>query len=150
MRLIIGLLLGIIITVAAIWFFGRGADSRDARGTLGRAGEELREGAEDVVGRVREGIGGIDSDGIRENMREGGRRITDASADAVITGKVKARFATDSELSVWKIGVDTTDGRVTLSGTVSSQGQIDRAVELAGGVEGVRQVVSTLQIQKSA
>jgi hypothetical protein len=149
MRLLIGLLLGIVITVAAIWFFGRDGERRgDATGTLGRAGEQLREGADDVLGRVREGIRDIGTDGIRDRVQEGSRKMSDASGDAVITGKVKAEFARDSQLSVWKIGVNTTDGRVTLSGSVPSQSEADRAVELAGNVEGVREVISTLQVQE--
>jgi osmotically-inducible protein OsmY len=42
--------------------------------------------------------------------------------------------------------VDTTDGRVTLSGKVNSAEEVNRAVEIASTVEGVRQVISTLLI----
>jgi len=45
------------------------------------------------------------------------------------------------------ISVSTTDGRVALSGTVSSPEKIAKAMQLAMGVNGVKQVISTLQIK---
>lgn len=147
MKLFVGILLGIAIAAVALWYFGREDTSRhEVRDGLGRVGQQIREGAEDVAGRVREGAENIDTDRIRENVREGGRRIADSSADVVITGKVKAQFAMDSKVSAMRIGVNTTDGKVTLSGQASSQAEVDRAVELAQRVEGVREVVSTIQL----
>jgi osmotically-inducible protein OsmY len=46
-----------------------------------------------------------------------------------------------------KIDVDTTDGVVTLSGTVKSHEQIVRAMDIAYETEGVYKVVSTLQVK---
>lgn len=147
MKVFVGILLGIAIAVIALWFLGREGTSRDdVRDELSDVGQDIREGAEDVAGRMREGVDNIDTDRIRENVREGGRRIADSSADAVITGKVKAQFAMDSEVSAMRIGVDTTDGKVTLSGRASTQAEVDRALELARQVEGVREVVSTIQV----
>jgi hyperosmotically inducible periplasmic protein len=147
MKVFVGILLGIAIAVMALWFMGRDGRTRDdVRDELSEVGQEIREGAEDVAGRIREGVDDIDTDRIQENVREGGRRIADSSADALVTGKVKAQFAIDSEVSAMRIAVDTTDGMVTLSGRASSQAEIDRAVDLARRVEGVREVVSTIQV----
>jgi osmotically-inducible protein OsmY len=45
------------------------------------------------------------------------------------------------------ISVDTTDGLVTLSGTARSHDEVAKAVRLALETEGVRKVVSTLQVR---
>jgi hyperosmotically inducible protein len=63
-----------------------------------------------------------------------------------ITASIKSKFAASPEVSALSIDVDTTDGRVTLSGKVNSAEEVNRAVEIASTVEGVRQVISTLLI----
>src|SRR5690349_9403937 len=60
--------------------------------------------------------------------------------DAVITTKVKAAFVEDPITKALEIKVKTFKGEVQLSGYVSSQEAINRAVELARGVEGVKSV----------
>jgi osmotically-inducible protein OsmY len=45
------------------------------------------------------------------------------------------------------ISVDTTGGRVTLAGSAPSHEAIGRATLLALEIEGVREVVSTLQVK---
>lgn len=86
---------------------------------------------------------------IREKSAEAGAAIANATADASITASIKARLLKDSGLSAFKIDVDTNDGTVTLSGTVSSDQQIARAMEIALDTDGVHRVISTLQIQKT-
>lgn len=66
--------------------------------------------------------------------------------DATITARVKTVLLNDQEISATKIDVATTDGIVTVSGTVRSQPEAARAVELARKVSGVRDVKSALQI----
>ena len=53
----------------------------------------------------------------------------------------------DKDLSALSISVNTTSGIVTLSGTVSSPEHISKAMLLAMETEGVREVVSTLQVR---
>lgn len=60
--------------------------------------------------------------------------------DAVITTKVKAAFVEDPITKALEIKVKTFKSEVQLSGFVSSQEAINRAVELARGVEGVKSV----------
>ncbi len=60
--------------------------------------------------------------------------------DAVITAKVKARLAQEPTVSAFAISVDTRDGVVILSGFVDSEAQRDKAVAIARGVAGVREV----------
>jgi osmotically-inducible protein OsmY len=61
--------------------------------------------------------------------------------------EIKAKYAEDSTLSVWKISVGCNQGHVALSGTVSSPDDIGKAVALALDADGVRDVTSTLQVK---
>ncbi|MCZ7626354.1 MAG: BON domain-containing protein [Candidatus Methylomirabilis sp.] len=60
---------------------------------------------------------------------------------------MKARLVSDPTISGFAISVETFRGRVILSGFVSSQAQIDRAMALTREVSGVREVQSALVIK---
>jgi len=60
--------------------------------------------------------------------------------DAVITTKVKAAVLEDDSLKSAEINVETSKGRVQLSGFVSSRADINTAVRITKGVEGVKSV----------
>jgi osmotically-inducible protein OsmY len=76
-----------------------------------------------------------------------GNTITDATADARTTATIKAKLLADPDLSALSISVSTTAGKVTLSGAVTSPEKIAKAIKLAMSVDGVREVVSTLQVK---
>jgi hyperosmotically inducible protein len=65
--------------------------------------------------------------------------------DAVITAKVKAAILDQPTLKVLDIHVETFKGTVRLSGTLESRTSIDKAVELARNVSGVKSVRNELQ-----
>ena len=67
--------------------------------------------------------------------------------DAVITTKVKAALFNDPDLSAAEINVETYNGEVQLSGFVSTQSQINQAVQVAKKVEGVRKVKNSLLVK---
>lgn len=67
--------------------------------------------------------------------------------DAGITSSVKWKLAKDDVVSALKIDVDTKSGEVTLTGTVNSELEARRAVELAESVDGVRRVTSVLTVK---
>ena len=60
--------------------------------------------------------------------------------DSVITAKVKAAVLEESSLKSAEINVETSKGRVQLSGFVRSRADINKAVEIAKGVKGVKSV----------
>jgi hyperosmotically inducible protein len=72
---------------------------------------------------------------------------TEAVTDAGITGRVKTRLLADPTVGGLKIDVDTRDQVVTLTGTVSSQGEKARAVELAKKDESVKRVEDRLTVR---
>jgi hyperosmotically inducible periplasmic protein len=66
--------------------------------------------------------------------------------DSTVTAKVKTKLATDSETSAIKIGVETNQGVVTLSGEVPTDTEKQKAEQLARNTEGVKQVVNNIKI----
>jgi len=70
--------------------------------------------------------------------------------DAEVTAKIKARLATDSQTSAIKIGVETSDGAVTLTGTVPTQQEKRRAEELATSEPGVKKVVNNINVDPNS
>ncbi|MBL9186074.1 MAG: BON domain-containing protein [Opitutaceae bacterium] len=84
---------------------------------------------------------------VRRRARELATQAADAGADALITTAIKTRFAADRDLSVWSISVSTTDGRVTLDGTVPTPDQLGKAVAVAMEADGVREVTSNLKVE---
>jgi osmotically-inducible protein OsmY len=67
--------------------------------------------------------------------------------DSVITTKVKAAIFNDSTLKVNEINVETFKGVVQLSGFVTSQADVDKAVQVARGVAGVKSVKNDMRIK---
>ncbi|MFY8116729.1 MAG: BON domain-containing protein [Roseateles sp.] len=76
--------------------------------------------------------------------REGSGEYVD---DTVITTKIKAAVFNDASLKSAEINVETFKGRVQLSGFVGSQADIQRALELAGQVPGVKSVVNDMKLK---
>ena len=69
-----------------------------------------------------------------------------SQSDPGITTAVKSKFAADDTVKAYRIDVDTKDRVVTLSGEVDNAAAKARAVEIARGVEGVRDVVDNTAI----
>src|ERR1700747_865694 len=67
--------------------------------------------------------------------------------DSVITAKVKAAVFNESTLKSSEINVETFKGVVQLSGFVSSQTDINKAVQVAEGVGGVKSVKNAMTVK---
>lgn len=68
--------------------------------------------------------------------------------DGIVTAKVKAALIGDEKIKSTDITVVTRKGEVQLSGFVNSQSQIDRALLVAKGIEGVSSVSNEMSIKK--
>lgn len=68
----------------------------------------------------------------------------DVISDSTITTKVKAALLAEKDVNSFDIQVNTFEGVVQLSGFVDSQWQIDKAVQTAAAVNGVRKVKNDL------
>ena len=68
--------------------------------------------------------------------------------DSVVTTRVKSALLANPEVKSFDIAVVTRKGEVQLSGFVDNQSQIDRAIEVARGNEGVASVTNQMSIKK--
>ena len=75
-----------------------------------------------------------------------GKSVGETIDDAAITARVKTALLNDPQVGGTRIDVDTTLGVVTMSGVVKSRDEEQRAIQLARGISGVRDVKSTLQV----
>lgn len=64
--------------------------------------------------------------------------------DTTITTKVRAALLNEPDMPSFKISVETDNGVVMLSGSADSQAKINKAIQLAGAINGVQSVISTL------
>jgi len=70
----------------------------------------------------------------------------DSMPDPWITTKVKISLLTAKDVHAMDVNVDTTDGRVTLHGSVPSAAEKARATELTKSIDGVREVRNLVQV----
>ena len=99
--------------------------------------------------------GKIDTAKARERGAELGEKtavaaakVQEAAAEATISAKIKAKMALDESVKARAIDVSTSHSTVTLSGTVHSGAERDRAVALARETSGVTQVVDHITVQR--
>ncbi|HEX7328316.1 MAG TPA: BON domain-containing protein [Casimicrobiaceae bacterium] len=68
--------------------------------------------------------------------------------DSVITTRIKAKLAAEHLESLTNIRVDTdADGAVWLSGTVGSDDEAQKAIDIARNTDGVKSVTVALRIE---
>lgn len=117
------------------------------------------EGVSDVVDRLTITPGAAPTTGADDDLRrrseeaqrgagDAAERAGEAVTDAAITSAVKAKFLGDTGVSGLKIDVDTSDGVVTLTGTVPSQAEKERALKLAHETNGVKSVTDRLKVAR--
>jgi len=68
--------------------------------------------------------------------------------DNLIIDQVRIRLSGDAEVKGGALQVDSKQGVVTLTGTVETSRQKDKATKLAKKVKGVKQVINNLEIKK--
>ena len=75
------------------------------------------------------------------------QQVKDSAHDAAITTKIKAKMALDEQVRARAIDVSTDGSTVSLSGSVASQAERERAVALARETAGVTEVFDRLVIK---
>jgi hyperosmotically inducible protein len=68
--------------------------------------------------------------------------------DSVVTSKVKSALLADPDVKSFDLKVETRSGEVMLSGFVGNQAQVDRAIAVAKGVEGVKVVSNKMDLKE--
>ena len=76
------------------------------------------------------------------------QKTGDYIEDSVLTTKVKAALLAEPDLKSLPIGVESTQGIVTLSGEVVSSAQAKQAVDVTKHVGGVKDVHNSLTVAK--
>lgn len=89
-------------------------------------------------------LGGGNSDGTR--LGGDHRPGTRAPTDSAIASAVRNRLRDDSVLGSYDLRIESVNRRVTLYGTVGTHEARERAIRLAGAVEGVERVDSRLKV----
>ena len=155
MKVLLGLIIGVLIGGAVVWYY----HTSDGRSRLQTAGEQLESAGKSTRDAIQDKLKVLDlrSDDIKDELartgqvirrksKEAGKAIADATADARITATIKGKLLADRDLSAVSISVNTTEGVVTLSGSVANSDLIGKAMLLAMETDGVREVVSSLQV----
>lgn len=113
-----------------------------ANESLKKTGEQIKEGADQAGAAIQRGADKVQTQ-IETKVVPAAK---EALNDAGITAKVKGRLAQDPAINALYVDVDTSAGRVTLSGKVALSEQKVEAEKVARGTEGVRDVVNQLQV----
>src|SRR5580765_4485861 len=129
MRIILALVLGVLVVAAAVWFY----TTKEGRSTMHTTGDHIETATKSARDTIQDKLKVLDlrSDDIKDELaktgqvvrrkaKEAGQAIADATADARITAKIKGKLVASKDLSVLNISVNTTEGVVTMSGTVQT------------------------------
>ena len=159
MRVLFALIIGIVLGAAGLWYL----TTQRANPQIQNAANQVQNAAKSAGDSIQEKLRILDlrtndfkdelartGKIVRRKAREAGQALADATADARITGSIKAKLLGDRELSVLSISVNTTEGVVTLSGTVPTPEAISKAMLLAMETDGVQEVISTLQVKSKS
>lgn len=165
MRTLFVLLLGIVLGAIGYYLYqNRPVHDRFASTPAVRSSQDL---ANDAAAKTRSAAASV-SAAISEKMqawhltpadihsdlarsgqvaRENVAQLREKASDARIVAVIKAKVVLDRDLSVSSLDVQSSDGSVTLTGTVRSEDLVGRAVALALDTEGVHHVTSKLTIR---
>lgn len=69
--------------------------------------------------------------------------------DAWLDGKLETALLLNTQLNNFKIDTDIDNGVANISGTVSNQTQKDLAGEIAGNIEGIKQVNNNITVEEN-
>src|SRR5579859_1603163 len=160
-----GLLLGVIFGVVAYWYIQKKAGEHpEAQQRYEQAASQAASNASNTAHSMSDALRAkldtldLNTDQIKDELARTGQVVrrkaqdigeaaANAASDVRAVAEIKAKYAKDPDLSVWKISVSCSQGHVKLSGTVKSPDDIGKAVALALEADGVRDVTSTIKAQ---
>ena len=134
LRALVIVILVVAVTFLLMGYFG-GVRTRDALS----ARSDVPSQASDTVDRARER--GAE---IGEKAAIAATKVEETIDEAALTAKIKAKMALDDSVKARAINVTTHGTTVTLSGTVDSGAERDRALALARETDGVKRVIDDL------
>ena len=135
-RTIFGLIVVAVIGVLAYnYWSGRGLTLRPSAAT-GVDAEAARDQSKAILDKTAATVG------------DAATKLEQAVDAGTLTAKIKSKMALDDLVKARTINVDTTGSVVTLTGTVGSNQERERAVRLARETVGVTNVVDKLQVKQ--
>lgn len=156
MRILLVLIVGVALGAAVVWYYGSSKNKQQVESAANQvasaaksAGDALQDKLKVLDLRPQDVKDELARTGqvVRRKAKEAGQVISDATADARITAAIKSKLVASRDLSALSISVNTTGGIVTLSGTVPSAEAISKAMLVAMETDGVKEVISTLQVK---
>ena len=84
---------------------------------------------------------------IGETVASGANKAQHAVAEMSLQAKIKSKMALDELVKASAINIDSENGKVTLTGTVRSEAERARAVQLARETAGVTSVTDRLVVR---
>ena len=137
LRLIVVL---VVLVGAAAFFLGWWGSNRAHPGdrpvAVGTSGQVNTEKAREVGAEVG------------AKTAEAANRAGEVLSEGALTAKIKSKMALDDLVQARSINVTTSGHVVTLSGSVRSTAERDRAIQLARETTGVTQVVDHLSVAR--
>jgi osmotically-inducible protein OsmY len=127
--------------IAISLLLAAGLTACDKPGPAEKAGKAMDQTASDAKNKIGDSV-----DKAEKKMTEQSAKAGQAIDDTEITARVKAAVFAEPGLKTLQISVDTVKGVVTLTGTVDSQTNSDKARTLAAAVADVRDVSNKLVV----
>ena len=127
--------------IAISLFLAAGLTACDKPGPAEKAGKAMDQTASDAKNKIGDSV-----DKAEKKMTEQSAKAGQAIDDTEITARVKAAVFAEPGLKTLQVHVDTVKGVVTLTGTVDTQANSDKARTLAAAVADVRDVSNKLVV----
>ncbi|KTA81417.1 BON domain-containing protein [Aeromonas salmonicida] len=118
-----------------------GVSGCDQPGSAEQAGKKIDDAASETGKKVDATV-----DKYEDKMTEQTAKSAQSWNDTEVTAKVKAEFLSEPGLKSMDISVNTVQGMVTLTGTVDSRINSDKASARAMAISGVKGVVNQLVV----
>ena len=101
------------------------------------------------LGRISKAVENVGDSLYRasEKLSDFTAKTDNAYEDAAISLKIKNAFSAEIGFGVREINVDTVEQRVTLTGTVDSRANSDKATQIAQAIAGVKWVENQLIVK---
>jgi hyperosmotically inducible protein len=113
----------------------------DNSGPAEKAGKQIDQATESASNSLSNAADKAD-----QAITKQANETTQVMEDSSVTSKVKSSLLKEPGMQSMKIKVVTENGIVTLSGSAENQEKINKAVKLAGAIEGVKSVNNKLVI----
>lgn len=118
-----------------------GVSGCDQPGSAEQAGKKIDDAASETGKKVDATV-----DKYEDKMTEQTAKSAQSWNDTEVTAKVKAEFLSEPGLKSMDISVNTLQGMVTLTGTVDSRINSDKASARAMAISGVKGVINQLVV----